>query len=52
MADEKEIQRPACSTISTPKPEDIVCPKCKTVNEIWSDQNKVKCVNCGAVATR
>ncbi len=34
------------------RPEEIICPVCGTDNEIWSDEMKVKCYNCGAECSK
>lgn len=46
---------PTCPGISKfvrPTPEYLVCPKCHTRVEIWSDEQKAKCERCGATVSR
>ncbi len=38
---------PGSRIIKDPTPEEIVCPFCLTVVEIWSDESEVDCINCG-----
>jgi DNA-directed RNA polymerase subunit RPC12/RpoP len=38
---------PGSALIKSPTPEDITCPFCGTKVEIWTDERKTKCLNCG-----
>jgi hypothetical protein len=34
------------------KPEELPCPNCHHMVEIWSDELRRRCGNCGTVVTR
>lgn len=35
-----------------PTPKDVKCPKCNSDVELWSDEIRVKCHNCGNMVTQ
>lgn len=43
---------PGSIALKQPVPEEITCDGCGKVIEIWSDEMKVRCRNCGTVTTR
>jgi uncharacterized paraquat-inducible protein A len=40
-------EKPACTDKSAPFPEDIKCPHCGAVVEMWNDENEAACPLCG-----
>jgi hypothetical protein len=45
-------QCPGSKFIRDPQPEDITCPWCKVAVEIWTDETRTRCRNCGHVVVR
>ncbi len=45
-------QCPGSKLIREPQPEDITCPWCKVSVEIWTDETRARCRNCGHVIVR
>lgn len=43
---------PGSQAIKNPTPEEIACPFCKAAVEIWTDESRARCRNCGTVVTR
>ncbi len=43
---------PGSLAIRQPTPEDLKCRQCGSEVEIWSDELKAKCPNCGTLVTR
>lgn len=43
---------PGSGNIRTPAPSYKKCPQCGEEVEIWSDELKAKCTNCGATVFR
>jgi len=43
---------PGAANIRTPIPSCKKCPECGEEVEIWSDELKTKCTNCGATVFR
>lgn len=43
---------PGSMGLKQPTPEEITCAGCGRVLEIWSDEVKVRCRDCGTVTTR
>lgn len=43
---------PGAGLIKQPQPETIKCSHCGEEVEIWSDEAKAKCSNCGKVTSR
>ncbi len=43
---------PGSMGLKQPKPEELPCPTCHRMVEIWSDELKARCRNCGTVVTR
>ena len=43
---------PGSLRTTNPTPNDIKCPKCQKEVEIWSDEMRVKCHNCGNTVTQ
>ncbi len=52
MIDRNPATCPSLSQFMRPKPEYIKCPHCGGQVEIWSDEEKTECDNCGATVTR
>lgn len=46
------VQCPGSKLIKEPSPEEIICQKCKATVEIWSDERRAKCRNCGHITVR
>lgn len=43
---------PGSKEITSPTPEDIKCPRCGGVSEIWSDEPEIHCNFCGIELSR
>jgi len=43
---------PGSKLIKDPTPEEINCPWCKQPVEIWTDETRARCRNCGHVVVR
>jgi len=43
---------PGSRLIREPQPEDITCPWCQAPIEIWTDETRARCRNCGRVVVR
>ncbi|NIN96767.1 MAG: phosphohydrolase [Anaerolineae bacterium] len=43
---------PGAVNIREVKPEEIECPECGHMVEIWSDELTARCSNCGASVSR
>ncbi|GBE55132.1 MAG TPA: hypothetical protein ENH28_03525 [Euryarchaeota archaeon] len=43
---------PGSTEIKRPKPEYVICPKCKSEVEIWSDEAEAKCEECGTIVKK
>ncbi len=43
---------PGSIRIREPVPEDIPCPRCGELVEIWSDERRARCPRCRASVTR
>ena len=43
---------PGSMNIRNPVPEDIPCPRCGELVEIWSDEKRARCSHCGASVPR
>ncbi len=52
MTDKNPATCPGLSQFMRPKPEYITCPHCGGQVEIWSDEEKTECDNCGATVAR
>lgn len=52
MIDRDPATCPGLSQFMRPKPEYIKCPHCGGQVEIWSDEEKTECGNCGATVKR
>lgn len=40
-------ERSACSVKNSPVPESMICPKCSSDVEIWTDEDETSCDACG-----
>ena len=47
-----KLSCPGSAEIKRPKPEYVLCPKCKAEIEIWSDEVQAECEECGAVVRK
>jgi hypothetical protein len=45
----KSDEKPPCSIKSSPFPDELACPHCGVVIEIWSDETETSCKLCGAM---
>lgn len=45
-------QCPGSKFIREPQPEDTACPWCHETVEIWTDETRARCRNCGHVVVR
>jgi len=43
---------PGAKAFTEPKPEFVPCPSCHSEVELWTDEAKAKCGNCGSVVSR
>lgn len=43
---------PGSKAFKRPYPEEIKCRSCGVETEIWSDETKALCLNCGAVVSK
>lgn len=43
---------PGAKDLKRPKPEEIKCPYCGEVVEIWTDETKATCPKCKKIVTR
>ena len=46
------VNCPGSKMFKQPQPENIKCPHCQADAEIWTDEVKVKCPNCGKIICR
>ncbi|GCC10670.1 hypothetical protein IPdc08_00703 [archaeon] len=43
---------PGSTEIKRPKPEYMICSKCKSEVEIWSDEVEAECEECGTIVKK
>jgi len=43
---------PGLNDLLRPKPTFIKCPNCENDVEIWTDEDKAECLECGAKVSR
>lgn len=46
------LQCPGSSRFKQPYPEEVRCGTCGQEAEIWSDETKVICFNCGTILSK
>ena len=49
MTDRRLEEKPACSVISAPFPNEVKCQSCGHDIEAWSDDTKIKYEKCSSV---
>jgi rubredoxin len=52
VAIESQTFCPGSKTLREAVPEDFPCPRCGSIVEIWTDEPRRKCSNCGATVSK
>jgi transcription initiation factor TFIIIB Brf1 subunit/transcription initiation factor TFIIB len=46
------LECPGAKLFKQPEPDQIKCPFCRQEVEIWTDEAKATCLDCGSTVTR